>query len=143
MKLEPSQDRRKKIVSIALAGCMFLVAAVMTYRYVAGSNVVVADDLVASLDDQSMDVTCGQCGARYSIATKDYMAQIAETNGEASLKCQACGESGVWRSDAPIEFSDDQWRGGYAGQDVLVSELKAYHKLHPETPAVANGATEE
>lgn len=130
---------RQAVIKVVAASAMLLIAAGLAYYNLSGPDDVVADELLASIGEQSMDIACQKCGATYTIPAKEYMGIVAELGGSQALTCKKCGDVGAWRAAAPIEHKADQWNGGFVGTDVLVSDLRAYHKAHPEN---ANGVAD-
>lgn len=125
--------RRKRVLSISLSVLLICVSGLFAYQHFASMDRVVSDELLANAEDQELQVACELCGAKYTMAAKEYMMQVAAVEGKNRLVCKECGAYGAWRGEMPIEFSREQWKAGFAGQDVLVSDLKAYHAKHPES----------
>ncbi len=94
--------------------------------------------------DQAWKVKCGACNETFTLPADQYVAAVENRSAEsAGIVCERCGESAAWRADRPIEYSDEQWKAGWVGRDVLISDLKAYHKAHPEGEPVAATSEQE
>ncbi len=122
---------RQRIISAAAIVAIVGSASFAVHHYFSAPSQV-PDVVVSAAGDEPFAVTCESCEAHYSIPAKEYMARMQEAGGVGRAKCDRCGDRGVWRARPPIEVSDEAWRSGFAGQDMLISELKAWHKAHPE-----------
>ncbi|MCG8408459.1 MAG: hypothetical protein MI923_24930 [Phycisphaerales bacterium] len=140
---DDGRSRRRTAIGLVAAVAMLVSAGGIAYRHWVNADQAVTDELLAVSETKTIHVACQRCRANYSIPAKDYMAGVADQGGANGIKCQECGHSGVWRAAAPIEFTADQWNAGFAGQDVLVSELKAYLEAHPEGEPVAASSERE
>ena len=128
----------RRNVKVGLSAAMLIVAGILGYRHLAGADDSAGPEVMASLQDKTWKVECTACGEAYTMPAAEYMALVEDRSAEAAgIVCDRCGASAAWRADRPIEYTDEQWKAGWVGRDVLISDLKAWHKAHPEAESVA------
>ena len=128
----------RRSLKVGLSAAMLITAGILGYRHLAGADDSAGHEVMASLQDKTWNVECAACGEAYTMPAAEYMALVEDCSVEAAgIVCDRCGASAAWRADRPIEYTNEQWKAGWAGRDVLISELKAYHKAHPEAEQVA------
>lgn len=139
---ERKSNRRN--LKIGMSAVMLLAAGIIGFRHFANADPYVVPELTASVKDQEWKIECGVCSETFTLPADQYVTAVENRSAEsAGIVCERCGASAAWRADRPIEYSNEKWKAGWVGRDILISDLKAYHAAHPEGEPVAATSDQE